>query len=156
MVEGFKNNLMGLPTITALKLAARFDYTATMDDTQSLAISFKIKFPTIFEGLGNLGEAYNIKFEPDAKPYALCTPRHVALPLRKKVIKELNRMESLGIITRVDEPTPWCAGMVVVPKKVRAIRICVDLKPLNESVLQEVYPPPPTKSRRNPCSAEWS
>ena len=51
-------------------------------------------------------------------------------------------MESIGVISKVDEPTPWCAGMVVVPKKSGAIRICVDLKPLNKCVLQEVHPLP--------------
>ena len=113
MVEGLKNNLMGLPAITALKLATRLDYSATMDHSQSLAISFKIKFPKVFKGLGNLEEAYDIKLKPDAKRYAICPmhtlPCHVALPLRKKIIEELNQTESLGIITRVDEPTPWCA-----------------------------------------------
>ena len=47
-------------------------------------------------------------------------------------------MESMGIISRVDEPTSWCAGMVVVPKKSGEVRICMDLKLLNESVLREV------------------
>ena len=51
-------------------------------------------------------------------------------------------MESMGVISKVDEPTPWCAGMVVVPKKSGKVRICVDLKPLNESVLREVHPLP--------------
>ena len=51
-------------------------------------------------------------------------------------------MEARGVISKVDKPTPWCAGMVVVPKKSGAIRICVDLKPLNESVQREVYPLP--------------
>ena len=51
-------------------------------------------------------------------------------------------MESMGVISKVDEPTPWCAGMVVVPKKSGDVRICVDLKPLNESVLREVHPLP--------------
>ena len=32
--------------------------------------------------------------------------------------------------------------MVVVPKKTGAVRICVNLKPLNESVLREVHPIP--------------
>lgn len=32
--------------------------------------------------------------------------------------------------------------MVVVPKKGGSIRICVDLKPLNKSVLREVHPLP--------------
>ena len=30
----------------------------------------------------------------------------------------------------------WCAGRVVVPKKSGDVRICIDLKPLNESVLR--------------------
>ena len=51
-------------------------------------------------------------------------------------------MESIGVISKVDEPTPWCAGMVVVPKKNGANRICVDLKPLNENFLRKVHPLP--------------
>ena len=46
--------------------------------------------------------------------FALHTPRNVPLPLRKKVKDELKRMESLEVISKVDTPTPWCAGMVVV------------------------------------------
>ena len=48
----------------------------------------------------------------------------------------------IGVISKVSQPTPWCAGMVVVPKSSGALRICVDLKPLNESVLRETYPIP--------------
>ena len=36
----------------------------------------------------------------------------------------------------------WCAGMVPVPKKNWKIRICVNMKCLNESMLREVYPLP--------------
>ena len=49
-------------------------------------------------------------------------------------------MESIGVISKVSTPTPWCAGMVVVMKKSGAVRICVDLKPLNETVMREVHP----------------
>ena len=51
-------------------------------------------------------------------------------------------MESMGVITTVSEPTPWCAGMVVVPKKSGKVRICVDLKPLNKGVMREIHPIP--------------
>ena len=51
-------------------------------------------------------------------------------------------MEAIGVILKVDEPTQWCAGMVVVPKKGVEIRICIDLKPLNKSVTREVHPLP--------------
>lgn len=43
-------------------------------------------------------------------------------------------MESLGIKERVTQSTQWCAPVVVIVKKNGNIRICVDLKKLNESV----------------------
>ena len=136
VVKELKTNLLGLPAITALNLAARLDSTTSSD------LHIHERFPKLFKGLGNLGEEFHIKLKPDAKPHALFTPRHVALPLRAKVEQELARMEAIGVIVKVDEPTSWCAGMVVVPKKSGSIRICVDLKPLNESVLREVHPLP--------------
>ena len=51
-------------------------------------------------------------------------------------------METEGIVSKVDVPTPWCAGIVAVPKKSGTVRICVDLKRLNQSVMQEIYPLP--------------
>ena len=51
-------------------------------------------------------------------------------------------MESLGIISKVGKPTPWCAGMVVAHQKNGAIRICVDYQPLNRYVCRGVYPLP--------------
>ena len=51
-------------------------------------------------------------------------------------------MESIGVIKKVDEPTPWCAGMVVDPKSEGNLRICVDLKPLNTNALRAIHPLP--------------
>uniref|UniRef100_A0A3B1J669 ribonuclease H n=1 Tax=Astyanax mexicanus TaxID=7994 RepID=A0A3B1J669_ASTMX len=57
-----------------------------------------------------------------------------------KVKNELQRMEKLGVISKVEEPTEWCSGIVVVPKKSGDNpRICVDLTKLNESVQREKY-----------------
>ena len=64
------------------------------------------------------------------------------IPLREKVKQELQRMEGIGVISRVNDPTPWCAAMVVVPKPTGSVRICVDLKPLSENVMREVHPMP--------------
>ena len=73
-------------------------------------------FPELFERLGRMKGAYQIKLQNNAKPFALGTPRRVAIPLLKAVEKELKRMEELGVIKKVEEPTEWCAGLVVVPK----------------------------------------
>ena len=140
VVRGLKTNLLGLPAITALKLAARVD--ATEMELSETTSDYCKEFPALFHGLGNLGEPYEIHLKTGAVPHCIFTPRHVPLPLRDKVKQELDRMESTGVITKIDDPTPWCAGMVVVPKKDGKIRICVDLKPLNECVLREIHPLP--------------
>ena len=96
--------------------------------------SIKQQFPKLFTGLGKLQGDYHIYLKPGAKPYALSTPRRVAIPLLPQVKKELTRMEQLGVIEKIEEPTEWCAGLVVVPKQNGKVRICVDLTKLNENV----------------------
>ena len=48
-------------------------------------------------------------------------------------------MEKLGVISKINEPTDWCSGMVVVPKQNEKVRICVDLTQLNEYVKREQH-----------------
>ncbi|KAL5010683.1 hypothetical protein ScPMuIL_012988 [Solemya velum] len=62
----------------------------------------------------------------------------IPFPLRDKVRHELDRMQELEVISPVDQPTEWCAPMVVVPKKENKVRICVDLTQLNKSTLTRV------------------
>ena len=140
VIKGLKSNLLGLPAITALQLAARMD--AAEEGSPGTLDGYKKQFPSLFKGLGNLGEPFEIYLKEGAVPHCIYTPRNVPLPLREKVKEELDRMETIGVIKKISEPTPWCAGMVVVPKKEGKLRICVDLKPLNESVLREIHPLP--------------
>jgi hypothetical protein len=143
VLKALRNNLLGLPAIQALNLLKHADTVGMPNSSESASKeSIPQLFPSLFKGLGTFQQDYEIKLKPNIKPFALFTPRNVPLPLRKKVKDELHRMESLGVISKVDEPTAWCAGMVVVPKKSGDVRICVDFRQLNESVLREVHPLP--------------
>lgn len=53
----------------------------------------------------------------EAKPFALITPRRIAVPLLPKVKEEFQCIENMGVISKVDEPTEWCVGMAVVPNR---------------------------------------
>ena len=90
VVKGLRTNLLGLPAITALNLVARLN---SVEDYRAKVLA---AYPDVFTGLGNLGEPYQIELKPDAKPYAIHTPRRVPYPLRDKVKKELERMEGVG------------------------------------------------------------
>ncbi|UYV64942.1 K02A2.6-like, partial [Cordylochernes scorpioides] len=115
---------------------------------QQLSSNFlnpKREFPEIFNGLGHAKINYKISLQPDAKPYALCTPRRVPIPLMKQVEEQLEEMTRLGVIESVEEPNEWCAGMVAVSKPGGKIRICVDLTKLNQYIRRENYPLPATE-----------
>ncbi len=146
MVRDLEQNLLGLPALNLLAKVS--EVRPGPDDLGDVAA----QFPAIFSGLGTLKGEFHIHLKPDATPFALHTPRNVPLPLRKKVKEELACMESMGVISKIDVPTPSCAGMVVVPKKDGTVRICVDLKPLNTAVLHEPQPLPKVED----TLAQWS
>jgi hypothetical protein len=52
---------------------------------------------------------------------------------------ELNRMLEAGIIEPVKE-LEWISPMVVQDKNTREIRICVDLRKLNDACLHDPFP----------------
>ena len=85
----------------------------------------------------------NLKYSLSLMPnIALYTPRKVPYPPRSKVKDELDKMEALDVISKVEAATQWCAGMVVVPKKDGKVRICVDPKLLYASAKRETHPLP--------------
>ena len=127
--------MLGLGSIERLKLVKR------MEVMSKLPFDPTSRFPNVVGGQGTLGEEYTIRVI-DAQPHAQYTPRSVALPLRDKAHEQLDSMENMGVISKVNDPTPWCAGMVVVPIKSGAVRICVDLKALNENIPRETHPIP--------------
>ena len=59
MDNHLKTNLLGLPSITTLNLAARMEITS-LDQALTEEVIRK-KFPKVFQGPGNLGEEYDIK-----------------------------------------------------------------------------------------------
>ena len=94
----------------------------------------------VFGDFGLLkGDPVRIKLRPDAQPYNLATPRRVSAPLMKSLKEELQRMETNDIITRVTAPTEWCSPIVVALKSNGKIRVCMDYKKLNKSVMREQF-----------------
>ena len=69
-------------------------------------------------------------------------PRPVPFLLREKVEKELDRLQSLGIITPVQQ-SEWAAPIVPVPKQDGTVRLCGDFKTtIKQASTTETYPLP--------------
>ena len=138
VINGLEGPLLGRKACKSLNLIQNL---AEVDDV-NCASSIMQQYPTLFDGLGKLEGEYKITLREDAKPFALTVPRKVPLPLLSETKKEIERMLELGVIRPVQEPTDWCAPIVIVPKANGKVRLCVDLTKLNLSVKREIHPLP--------------
>lgn len=110
-MSDLRTGLLGLPAITALNLAMRIDSMETSKGRRSWK-----NFQTYSLVWGTSKVNMKSKLKDNAKTHSVSAPRSVP-----------------GVITKVDEATPWCAGMAVL------IWMCVDLQALNKSILRELH-----------------
>jgi hypothetical protein len=127
------------------KIANVGDYwdIATIDKITELLHEYIDLFPTKFTDMkgikGPMGEM-RIPLKLDARqfkhrPYRL-NPKY-----KEKVNIELDRMLEAGIIELVEE-SEWISPMVVQDKNIGEIKICVDLRKLNDAFLDDPFPTP--------------
>ena len=81
---------------------------------------------------------YDMKVKDDIDPI-VSTARKIPYAQREKVLKELNRMEKLGVIMKEDGPTEWVNPIIVVNKPNGQVRICMDPQRLNQALKREYY-----------------
>ena len=101
IVKRLYQQLLGRPAIEALGLVVRTGAITTL-----LKWSMK-DFPRRFKGLGSLYYPCTIQLRPGAILFSQPVVRRVAIPLMQPVKRELERMERLGVIARVEQQTDW-------------------------------------------------
>jgi transposase InsO family protein len=138
VIYGLVNPFLGKPAISGLGVIGFMNELHVIDNWPS-------QFPGLFKGLGSIGSDVKIKLKADVAPFAQMAPRRVPAARRAPLMRELKRMEGMGVISKIDEPTDWCSPCVVVPKKDGRIRLCVDYTKLNAAVKRECHPLPTTE-----------
>ena len=85
------------------------------------------------------GPVCHFKLKEGATPFALRGSRPVAVPLLPLLRTELDLLEAQDIIRKVVEPTEWVHQIVLVPKKDGGIRLCVDFRNPNKSIVRPLF-----------------
>ena len=91
------------------------------------------EFPDWFQGIGQFPSEYKIQLHYDAHP-VIHAPRKWPITLCPKVKEHLNKMECLGVITNVDEPTDWVSSITYVQKANGELCLCLDPCDLNKAI----------------------
>ncbi|KAL5017321.1 hypothetical protein ScPMuIL_006910 [Solemya velum] len=93
----------------------------------------KNRYPDRFEGIGCFPGEVKLHVDPDEQPH-IDPPRKTPIALREQIKSELDRMQNMGVINRVEEPTEWVSSLAYSKKKDGSLRICLDPKHLNRAL----------------------
>ena len=98
--------------------------------------------PNLLRGIGNLKNT-EVKLHIDKTVPPVAQPaRRIPFHLRQKVSQELDNLENQGIIEKVEGATPWVSPLVVIPKKIGDVCLCVDMRMANKAINRERHPSP--------------
>lgn len=128
VVDGNSNvpTVIGSPTLKKLKLVQRVNLIVEKQEKRSLKKEFIEKHKKVFSGTGCIKDfEYDIKLKEDAEPQVLPC-RKVPIALMDPLKQELDKMESLRIIEKVQGPSDWVNQFVIVRKPDGSLRICLD------------------------------
>ena len=140
VVKGDGPALMGRNWLTCLKLNwHKVFHTSLVTDPVETLIK---KYGDVFSSkLGTMTHKAKLKLKEGAKP-KFWRPRTVPFALKPGIEKELDKLQSAGIIEPVIY-SEWAAPIVPVPKKDGGIRVCGDYKvTLNPLLEIDQYPLP--------------
>ena len=118
VVKGNTGNLLSYNTAQKLGLIRiSINTTTVMDSNKNSPEFLQEEFKSLFGGVGKVpNKAVKLHIDPDIIPRQQ-PHRRIPFHVREDVEKELERLEKLDIIEKVDGPTPQISPIVVVPKK---------------------------------------
>ena len=130
--------ILGLKACLELNVISRL-YSLNLNSKTATTEEILDSYSDVFEGLGCLQTEYKIRLDKNAKP-VVNPPRKIPYALKNKVKNELSRLEKMRVIKKVTEPTEWVNSLVVVEKPNKSVRLCLDPRELNKSILREHFP----------------
>ena len=99
------------------------------------------EFPDRFTGIRKFPGEYKIQLHPDAHP-VIHASRKCPIALWPKVKEHLAKMEALGVITHVDQPTNWVSSITYVQKANGKLHLCLDPHDLNRAICHDHHKMP--------------
>ncbi|XP_062373268.1 uncharacterized protein K02A2.6-like [Sardina pilchardus] len=147
IVKGDRPALLGRNWLKRIKINWANIFTVqSRGDREPEVLALMRRYQSVFdEGPSTIrGFKAHIRIKPETPPI-FKKARPLPYALKGTVEQELDRLEAMGIISKVDR-SDWASPLVVVPKSDKSIRICGDYKvTINQSVEEETYPLPNTE-----------
>ena len=132
-------------TVTSPTLAARVGKPLAARTLKSKCIKSTVdlmrEFPDRFTRIGKFPGEYKIQLCPDAH-LVIHAPRKCLITLHPKIKEHLTKMETLGVITHIDQPTDWVSLITYIQKANGELCLCLDPCDLNRAICHDHHKMP--------------
>ena len=109
--------ILGSPTIQEMDVLKVQQHNILSVETNPVTQEVLLKdYPDVFQGTGKLEGQYNPEVREDVQP-VIHPPQRVPVALKEKLKHELEKLQCLGIIKKVTDPTPWVSSLVTARKQ---------------------------------------
>lgn len=151
MVKGSSGSLLSWKTLQDLSLLQTVQQVKLLPSKleEGTPSGLLAEYDDLFHGLGKL-KNYQIKLHIDEEVTPVAQPhRRVPFNVRKQLKEQLRRDEELGVIERIEGPTPCVSPVVVAPKPKfpGKVRVCIDMRQANKAVKRERHVTPTEKEK---------
>ena len=142
VVQGEGPSLLGRNWLTDIKLNWKEIGTIARVEEDSLDALLEKHRELFKDELGTIRNYQaELQLQPEARP-KFFKARPVPFAIREAIENELDRLEGLGVIEKVDH-SDWASPIVPVPKRDGKVRVCGDFKVTINSALEvDKYPLP--------------
>ena len=125
-------------SVTLGLLAVKESVNVVSSSTESIIN----KFPEVFTGLGKLKD-HKLKLYVDKTvPPVIQPARKEPYHKRVKIGEAIDKLLADGVIELATGPTEWCSPLHAMVKKDKSLRVCVDMRKVNEAILRTRHPIP--------------
>ena len=147
--------ILELPSSRQLQLVTKhcMVQTATSPAAQPIhnAMDLKRLYPDRFKGIGDFEGELHITLQEDAQP-VVQPPWKYPIQLLEEIRTELEKMEDLGVTTSITEPTDWVNALAFSRKASGGLRVCLDLRSLNQCIKRTHHKTPTLEEITNRLS----
>lgn len=96
-------------------------------------------YKNCFKGLGCLKNyTHHITVDSGVQP-VVHAARKVPFAIQGDLKRKLNQLETDGVVSKVTQPTNWVNSLVIVHKKDKSLRLCLDPTNLNRAIKREHF-----------------
>ena len=121
----------------------RYDNIASITATPFLIQDNLLdRYADVFdEEVGCIAENIHLELNSAVSPFKV-PARRLLVAIKDEVKNELDRLESMGIIAKITQPTDLVSALVAERKPNGKLRLCLDPQQLNKALKRPTYPVP--------------